>query len=581
MWKKDKPLLALWMMAALMLTVCFGVSAKGTVGGDSEGYAGISAVTEDFCSDSDNGPGSDSGFVPASAPKLHTVTFMYGTKCFAEPVYHGGIAIPPTDTYMVGYTFVGWVGNLYNVTEDRIILGAYAVKQLDGNHPPATEDSLVFEPGITISENQMYLVKGQICSLPGKTLSGNALKWTSSDNKVLKVSSKLKMTANKGTGSGSPVELKNDQTDDRFLVYVADPVMSEVITDDGGKRQTRPVKKLPLVTGDTAELCLDGIDIAAPGDFEPFKVVWTSDSPSVVNVFEGKVYAFSKGSAKVTAFVNGRTYTCSVTVSDTAKQSGKDAKTIVLKPLQRVKLSYSNGFRIRNAEVSAVPEFRTVNKKKGSNVDFYQNNVVRVDASGNITAVGAGETVVKFSLNGETRSVSVHVDEPVQDVAYVNTGGIVSVKHYNVKAGNADWSIDGDKAHVITPAKAKGKFFAGNTVGTDLIRCTYDPYRIEGVEGTGFNYYTTVFVEDPGLEAVYGSLIMKKNSKINGSMSMLTGGFDYLLVNEVYQPVYFASSNPFVACVDGEGVFRARNSGKTLLSAKVNGKKVSVTVTVQ
>lgn len=71
-------------------------------------------------------------FKPADAlakTKTHTVTFFYGTKSFAEPVAHGGIAIPPVDTYVPGYNFTGWVGNLFNVTEDRIVLGAYAKVQ--------------------------------------------------------------------------------------------------------------------------------------------------------------------------------------------------------------------------------------------------------------------------------------------------------------------------------------------------------------------------------------------------------------------------------------------------------------------
>ncbi len=68
--------------------------------------------------------------VAAAAPKTHTVTFMYGTKIFPELVFHGGNAIAPTDTYVPGYSFMGWVGgSLYNVTEDRIILGSYAVVQ--------------------------------------------------------------------------------------------------------------------------------------------------------------------------------------------------------------------------------------------------------------------------------------------------------------------------------------------------------------------------------------------------------------------------------------------------------------------
>ena len=65
--------------------------------------------------------------VSAATPKVHTVTFFYGTKCFAEPVFHGANAIAPTDTYVAGYNFLGWVGgSLFNVTEDRVCLGSYA-----------------------------------------------------------------------------------------------------------------------------------------------------------------------------------------------------------------------------------------------------------------------------------------------------------------------------------------------------------------------------------------------------------------------------------------------------------------------
>lgn len=59
------------------------------------------------------------------AGQLHNVTFMYGTKSVVVPVEHGGTAITPLDTAVPGYTFVGWVGDASNVTEDRTILGAY------------------------------------------------------------------------------------------------------------------------------------------------------------------------------------------------------------------------------------------------------------------------------------------------------------------------------------------------------------------------------------------------------------------------------------------------------------------------
>lgn len=57
--------------------------------------------------------------------KTHTVTFVYGTKMVTQQVKHGANAVVPVDTAVPGYAFSSWVGNPFNVTEDRIILGAY------------------------------------------------------------------------------------------------------------------------------------------------------------------------------------------------------------------------------------------------------------------------------------------------------------------------------------------------------------------------------------------------------------------------------------------------------------------------
>lgn len=62
---------------------------------------------------------------PVFAGQKHTVTFMYGTNKVVMTVDHGTSALPPSDTEVPGYTFLGWVGNPMDVTEDRVILGAY------------------------------------------------------------------------------------------------------------------------------------------------------------------------------------------------------------------------------------------------------------------------------------------------------------------------------------------------------------------------------------------------------------------------------------------------------------------------
>ena len=60
------------------------------------------------------------------AKAMHNVTYIYGAKSVTVPVAHGQNAPIPSDTDVPGYVFTGWVGNAANVTEDRIILGAYS-----------------------------------------------------------------------------------------------------------------------------------------------------------------------------------------------------------------------------------------------------------------------------------------------------------------------------------------------------------------------------------------------------------------------------------------------------------------------
>ncbi len=64
--------------------------------------------------------------VDAFAKVKHNVTYIYGLKSVTVQVDHGKNAPVPTDTAVPGFQFVSWIGNAANVTEDRVILGAYA-----------------------------------------------------------------------------------------------------------------------------------------------------------------------------------------------------------------------------------------------------------------------------------------------------------------------------------------------------------------------------------------------------------------------------------------------------------------------
>ncbi len=63
--------------------------------------------------------------VLAKKKAVHNVTYIYGLKSVTVQVPHGQNAPIPTDTAVDGFQFVTWIGSAANVTEDRVILGAY------------------------------------------------------------------------------------------------------------------------------------------------------------------------------------------------------------------------------------------------------------------------------------------------------------------------------------------------------------------------------------------------------------------------------------------------------------------------
>ena len=66
-----------------------------------------------------------SGKADVYAKTMHNVTYVYGDKSVTVQVAHGQNAPVPSDGAVPGYVFVSWVGSAVNVTEDRVILGAY------------------------------------------------------------------------------------------------------------------------------------------------------------------------------------------------------------------------------------------------------------------------------------------------------------------------------------------------------------------------------------------------------------------------------------------------------------------------
>ncbi len=144
-----------------------------------------------------------------------------------------------------------------------------------------------------------------------------------------------------------------------------------------------------------------------------------------------------------------------------------------------------------------------------------------------------------------------------------------------MKASKASWSIKEGEGFTLSKGTVKGTSFGRGTV-----LCAYDPYKIEGVTGTGFTYATTVYVEDVKLNKEDSRLVEKKTGT-SYTLTLENGDRFVLQSENAWQPVSFGSSKPAIAFVDEAGVVSARSKGKATISARVNGKKISVAVVVK
>lgn len=393
------------------------------------------------------------------------------------------------------------------------------------------EERSAFDTVPDLSQDTLYLVAGQKFDLhyPSWNIVVNA-------NKSVSISNKGILTAKK---AGNAMIASSDGSME-YSVQVVKPVMSQ--------------KSATVKAGETLELSLSGT-----GDEYP--VFWYSSAPSIATVEDGEVLGISKGSAKIIAVVNGKEYSCKVTVKDTVSvRFNASVKEITLSPLQSINTKIKGEWR-SDSEMSVV---------YNGNKTAYADNIVYVTSSGKITAIGVGTTVLT-APNGTEYTVTV--SDPVEQVQYIAAGKKKTLKFPSVKNTKAQWDVEDSN---IAYVDAKGVVSTYSyTPGDTVVSCTYNPY---GIEGAGFTYSAVICVENPAIDlpsekANTYTLSAKAGDRID---------LDFLSDDShiVYQPVVFKSSKPAVAFVDENSVIRANDAGSAKLSAKINGKSISIKVTV-
>ena len=376
--------------------------------------------------------------------------------------------------------------------------------------------------------DSIILVKGQKFTLDGE--------WESSNTSLLAMNKKGAGTAKNKTSAS--IELKQKENGAVVKTY------NVTIVQPGLQ------KSATLIAGETTQLTVT----SAGG----LNVTWSSSAPDVASVSsEGVVSGISKGSATVTAYINGVAFNCKVTVkdADTSKRDLTKNVTVKLVPMQTI-TAKASGFNAKKATWSSD---RTPKTEGLANGVAYEDDIVRITKAGKITAIGVGTTALKATGGGKELNFTIEVQEPATQIIHLNEGASKTIKLYGTK-GNLSWTASDTSVVKITGNKIQGLKYGETTLTT----------KYENID-----YTVEVYVEDPvitaeGLTGNYPTytLAIKKGQTV------------ILGIDQVYQDVIFKSNKNNIAFMNEDGVISARNTGKAVMTTKINGKKVTLNVNV-
>ena len=434
-------------------------------------------------------------------------------------------------------TFVGWYvngsrwDNSQPVYSDMILKARF----VDSSTGKNKDDSIVktsaldSQPNFKGSEQNLTLIKGQ------KFILGYGY-WESSSKSYLTINSNNVATAKKATYT--PIKLVHRLSGDTatYNVSIVQPSIEKSFT---------------IQVGDTETVWIN--------NYGNLNITWYSSSPDVASVdTNGKVYGISKGTSTISAYINGKEFNCKVKVLDVdnSKPNFRSSYPISLAPMQSTTVK-SSGFKPANASWSS--DRTPVHYSRLGKGVVFEDDVVRITKAGKITAIGAGTSKLKAAGGGTTLEFTITVSEPVTQIVHLNKGSSKTIKIYGTK-GSLPWK-QSNSILEYTGNKIKGV-----VAGTTTLTAKYE----------NFEYRVVVFVEDPYItnRNVHGG-----DSKYN--VTLKSGQTIVLTHRQVYQNVLYKSNKNDIASIDEAGVLTARNTGKATLTGKINGKKITIIVTVQ
>ncbi len=376
----------------------------------------------------------------------YTVDFVmngHGIQVPSQLVDENGKVTEPDAPIEEGWTFGGWYTDealtakyVFDtpVTKSFKLYAKWSQNAVIPGHSPLDP-----RPEIKEDTTDLWLVKGQ------KFIIGND--WKVADDKVSKkyvsISKKGQLKAKKADG-GAEVKIKNSVTNKELTLHISKPEIDKKLT-------------LTIVSANTAS----SNQIKLTKD-EHLDVLYYSAAPDVAVVAQdGTVTAVAKGKAKITAYINGSAYICTVNVKETVT------------PLERT-IHVTKG---ASKPILKIQGVKKVDWKSAS------DNVAKVEKNKVKAGKDAGNTVLTASANGLEYKINVFVEDPA--VSMTETAGVAfetkSATKYEImipkgkevtlsfasmdqpvvfKSTKPDIAFVDENGNVEARSKGKGKFTA-------------------------------------------------------------------------------------------------------------------------
>ncbi len=432
---------------------------------------------------------------------------------------------------------------------------------------PTTVVILPANPTVTVGTTTQLV--GEVRDQNGLAIAGATVLWSSDNSPVASISSTGLLTGNT-QGNANITATSGSLTRTVAASVTAVAVASVSVAPATGRMQVGDSLRVEAVARDAQGSALSGRAVA-----------WTSSNAAIASVnSSGVIRGTGAGSAVITATVEGKSATVSVTVDPVISTIVAD----VFVSLGATTLDVN-----QTTQAVATLKDSDGNVVTGKSVTWTSADpsLATVSAGGLVTARAAGTVSIVATSEGVSGGATVSIKAPpVASVASVS----VSLSPTSINAGQTSQAT-------VTLRDAAGNVLTGRTIGYSSSNTTVASVSVGGVVtgvsgGTvqitatseGKTGSATLTVSGGSSTAPVASITLALNSSTlspgqstqasavlkDASGNVLTG-----------RTVTFTSSNTGVATVSGGGLVSAMTSGSAMISASSGGVVGSAALSVQ